>query len=193
MDQNERDKQQQRLNRHRDEESDIRSRPAIPTPGEQPDQQQLPNAPPQPATRRGPSSSQLILPRTGNPDLDPALGQRTDIDLRQPNPLTPQGMLFDPRQLHNLHPEQNRQDLACPPGARFDPFGPPDPSLVGPGRGPLPSSQYGVPDPDHLPPPGTQQDPFIARGKSIKGPWPPGPGRSGGFPPPGGAGGSPFL
>lgn len=36
-----------------------------------------------------------------------------------------------------------------PPGARFDPYGPPD---IGPQRGPR--RGFGTPDPDHLPPPG---------------------------------------
>lgn len=90
--------------------------------------------------------SQWIPPTTGNPDLDPAgltQGQRID-------PLIPQGMQFDPR---NLVRDQN-YNPAVPPGARFDPFGPPDPLRVGPGRGPMPSSQFGDPDPDHLPAPG---------------------------------------
>ncbi|XP_023716810.1 proteasome inhibitor PI31 subunit isoform X2 [Cryptotermes secundus] len=38
---------------------------------------------------------------------------------------------------------------SVPPGARFDPFGPPD---IDPGRGRGPAR--GIPDPDHLPPPG---------------------------------------
>lgn len=191
MDQDEQDKQQQRINRHHDEESDIRSRPTIPAPGNQPDQLQQPNAPPQPASTRSVPSSRWIAPTTGNPDLDPALGESTRIDLREPrNPLTPQGMLFDVRQLRDPR-SGNTYDPRCPPGARFDPFGPPDPSQVGPGRGPEPSVQFGVPDPDHFAPPGNPQGPFGAGGKSLKGPWPPG--RPGGFPPPGGAGGSPFL
>jgi hypothetical protein len=175
----------------RDEDQDEHTRPGIPRPGEQPDQEQQPFAPPQrgqgsPLPTRG--SSQMIPPSTGNPDLDPAgMTPRQYIDPRQQNPLTPQGMLYDPRQLldrqrgHDPH-----SNINVPPGARFDPFGPPDPSQVGPGRGPLPTSQFGVPDPDHLEPPGAPR----SLGKTLKGPWPPG-GR--GFPPPGGSGGSPFM
>lgn len=178
--------------RGKDKEEDKRSRPGIQPPGNQPDQQQQPHAPPQPDNRR-PTSNQWTPPTTGNPDLDPASfyqGQR--IDLRERDPLVPQGMIYDPRQL--LDQQRNRgsrPDAGLPPGARFDPFGPPDPSQVGPGRGPLPSSQYGVPDPDHLPPPGQPAPPPLGGGgKSLKFPWPPG--GSSRFPPPGGAGGSPF-
>jgi proteasome inhibitor subunit 1 (PI31) len=38
---------------------------------------------------------------------------------------------------------------SVPPGARFDPYGPPD---IGPRGGP--GRGLGEPDPDHLPPPG---------------------------------------
>lgn len=186
-------------NRRKDEEQDKRSRPGIPPPGKQLDQQQQPHAPPQPESTQPSRSSLWIPPTTGNPDLDPAgLHQGQRVDLRESNPLTPQGMIYDPRQLldHQRRPQGGGggppEGGFLPPGARFDPFGPPDPSQVGPGRGPLPSSQFGVPDPDHLPPPGMppQQQ---QGGKGLKYPWPPrGPG-GGGFPPPGGAGGSPFL
>lgn len=40
---------------------------------------------------------------------------------------------------------------AVPPGARFDPFGPPD--LTVPFKGPAPSHVSGDPDNDHLRPP----------------------------------------
>lgn len=147
-------------------------------------EQQNPQA--QPTNTR--SSSQWIPPTTGNPDLDPAGSQRQRIDLRDQhvNPLVPQGMLFDPRQLT----DHRRPDCSVPEGARFDPFGPPDPGQVGPGRGPLPSSQFGVPDPDHLPPPGQPQPRNLGGGKGLKFPWgPPGAGGPGS----GGAGGGPFL
>ena len=42
---------------------------------------------------------------------------------------------------------------AVPPGARFDPFGPPEPDAILPVRGPRPNRIGGDPDPDHLPPP----------------------------------------
>lgn len=45
---------------------------------------------------------------------------------------------------------------AVPPGARFDPFGPPDPDAMPPVRGPRPLGPrggFGDPDPDHLRPP----------------------------------------
>lgn len=144
------------------------------------------------------SSTQWIPPTTGNPDLDPAGQQTQRIDLREIDPLVPQGMLYDPRHLLDQRRQRQsdlRPDCGLPPGARFDPFGPPDPGQVGPGRGPLPSSQFGVPDPDHLPPPGQPQPPNLGTGKSLKFAWPPGKGFGGGghLPPPGGAGGSPFL
>lgn len=180
----------------KDKDQDEHTRPGIPRPGEQPDQEQQPNAPPQPGSRpRGPSlSSQMIPPMYGNPDLDPAgTTHGHPIDLREPNPLTPRGMLYDPRQLLDQQRQGSRRpDSGVPEGARFDPFGPPDPSMVGPGRGPFPSSQFGVPDPDHFQPPGQYQHPNLGRSnKSLKHPGPPGgPPR---FPPPGGSGGSPFL
>ena len=40
---------------------------------------------------------------------------------------------------------------AVPPGARFDPFGPPD--FASPMRGPRPRGGFGDPDYDHLQPP----------------------------------------
>lgn len=177
------------LNRDKDRDQDKQSRPTIGPPGQQPDQQQIPGAPPQAPNRPTPSpSSQWIPPSTGNPDLDPAgLHQARRVDLRDINPLTPQGMLYDPRQLIDRQREPNPMG-GVPPGARFDPFGPPDPNQVGPGRGPDPASQFGVPDPDHLPPPGIPQ-----ANKSLKHPFSrpgggPG-GGSGGF---GGFGG-PFI
>ncbi len=81
------------------------------------------------------------------------------------------GMLMDPR-----HPSRHRPQMgipgnlppgAVPPGARFDPFGPPGipdrgfPGRYGgPGRQPGPRGGFGGPDPDHLPPPG-YDDSFI--------------------------------
>lgn len=160
--------------RHNDREKDRRTGPGIPRPGQQPDQQQDPNAPPQPDSRESTRSSLWIPPTTGNPDLDPAGSQLHSrrIDLREPDPLTPQGMIYDPRQLTN---PQRQPDYNLPPGARFDPFGPPGPDEVGPGRGPTPSSFYGEPDPDHFQAPGMPQLPRH-RGKNLsKMPWPPGP------------------
>lgn len=185
----------------RDRDQDEQTRPGIARPGEQPDQQQIPSAPPQPESRHQTSSSRWIPPTSGNPDLEPA-GQHgsyfnpSGVGNPNVNPLTPQGMIYDPGQLLDLQRRGSRPDTSVPPGARFDPFGPPDASLVGPGRGPLPSSQFGVPDPDHFQPPGQPQQPPLGGGKSLKFPWPPGgrgSGSSGAFPPPGGAGGSPFL
>lgn len=145
--------------------------------------------------RPGQQTSQWIPPRVGNPDLDPAcLQQGQRIDLREPNPLIPQGMIYDPRQLldqqrGSRQPESGGRG-GLPLGARFDPFGPPDPSLVGPGRGPLPDTQFANPDPDHFAPPGIPQIPRNAQKASkdlFRGP------AGSHFPPPGGAGGSPFL
>lgn len=183
------------MDRHNDNEKDKLSKPGIPRPGKQVDQQQIPGAPSQPEDQRG-SSSQWIPPSTGNPDLDPNFGNQT-IDLRERtrNPLIPQGMLIDQRQLmehqrRQSHPDRDGGRGSLPPGARFDPYGPPDPSQVGPGVGPLPSAQFGDPDPDHFQPPGVPQLPNRSRlpaNKSLKFPGP------NNFPPPGGAGGSPFL
>lgn len=184
----------------KDKDQNDQSRPGIPRPGQQPDQQQQPEAPPQPASRQtNPSSQWIPPPSTGNPDLDPpgSTGHGR-IDLRERNPLTPQGMIYDPRQLLDYQRGQShpaRPDAGLPPGARFDPFGPPDPSQVGPGRGPLPSSNFGIPDPDHLPPPGVPQaQPRMPGAKSLKFPGPQGPRGFGG---PGGGGGlgggGPFI
>lgn len=64
-------------------------------------------------------------------------------------------MLFDPfanrGRPNPLGPEPGYPGLprgAVPPGARFDPFGPPG---LGPGRG---GNRRPGPDPDHMPPPG---------------------------------------
>lgn len=159
---------------NRDKDQDEHSRPGLPRPGKQPGQQ--PHAPP-------------FAPTT-NPDLDPACSQQGQrIDPRQPNPLVPQGMLFDPRQLLDHRYPTNPGhpiDPSHPPGARFDPYGPPDIDLVVPGR--HPPSTFGNPDPDHLPPPGVPQLPPMG-GKNLPGRGPLG----SRFQPPGGAGGSPFL
>ncbi|KAF0307785.1 Proteasome inhibitor PI31 subunit [Amphibalanus amphitrite] len=61
------------------------------------------------------------------------------------------GMLMDPRRppVTNLPP-------GVPPGARFDPFGPPG---LGPGPGGRPRPRHpGEPDPDHLRMPGSDYD-----------------------------------
>lgn len=179
-------------------------RPGIPGPGEQPDQQQDPNAPPQPPTRGTNPLNRWQVPSTGNPDLDPVgLTNPARIDLRERDPMMPQGMLFDGRQLLDQH--RGRDPglpglVPPPPGARFDPFGPPDPDSVGPGRGPRPGShhQFGVPDPDHMPVPGMPEleNNQQRASKTLKDPhFPPRRGPLGG--PPGGAGGlgggPPFL
>lgn len=163
------------LNRDKDRDQNEQSRPTIQPPGQQPDQQQLPNAPPQALNRPAASrSSQWIPPSTGNPDIDPVgITQAQRIDLRETNPLTPQGMLYDPSQLLDGRRQPN-PIVGLPPGARFDPFGPPDPDQVRPGHGPNPSFQFGVPDPDHLPPPGVPQ-----LNRTMKAP-PMGPGRGAG-------------
>lgn len=72
-------------------------------------------------------------------------------------------MLMDPR--HRRPPIQpgipgNLPRGAVPPGARFDPFGPPPPEQIPPpgvGVWPRhgPRGGFGDPDPDHLPPPGS--------------------------------------
>lgn len=154
-----------------DEDQDKYSKPGIPRPGNQPDQLQQQNAPPQDGHRQPSHSSDWIPPTTGNPDLDPAnLSRPGRIDLRDVNPLTPQGMLFDPRQLHPSNQDPQRpgpRPNQPPPGARFDPFGPPDPDEIIPGEGPR-SSRFGNPDPDHFQPPGL----LPPMGKNIKSPFP---------------------
>ncbi|KAL1447480.1 hypothetical protein MTO96_044276, partial [Rhipicephalus appendiculatus] len=45
---------------------------------------------------------------------------------------------------------------SIPPGARFDPFGPPRPDMP-PGA---PGSRFSGPNPDHLPPPPDYDDMF---------------------------------
>lgn len=176
-----------RMEPNRDNEDDERSKPGIQRPGQQPDQKQLAHAPPQPRPAELSSrSSQWIPPTTGNPDLDPAgVHPQGSIDLRERDPLVPQGMIFDPGQLLDYQ-RPSQPDFNLPPGARFDPFGPPDPSQVGPGRGPPPSFQFGTPDPDHQIPPGMPQS--RNAGKTFKDL-----GLGSRFPPPGGAGGSRFL
>lgn len=175
-----------------DNDTDEHTRPGIAPPGRQPDQAQQLNAPPQRQElfpdQQPTSRTQWIPPTTGNPDLDPAgIGSNQRL-----NPLAPQGMLYDPRQLLDAQRQSpqtggTQPDIHLPPGARFDPFGPPDPSQVGPGRPPLPSYGFGGPDPDHFQPPGMPQLP--GSHKSIKKPgWPPG-GPPGGGP----SGGGPFL
>lgn len=183
---------------NKDKDQDEHSRPGIARPGNQPDQRQLPNAPPQPDTRQPSSSSGMVPIGTGNPDLDPAcMGPSQRIDLRQRNPLVPQGMMFDPSQLHPSHARSDsRPDPQnLPPGARFDPFGPPDPGEIIPGRhGIIPSSRFGETDPDHFQPPGIPQDPM---GKSVKSPFSRPPNRPPGGGPPGsgpfGGFGGPFV
>lgn len=182
-----------------DSDDNDQTRPGIPRPGQQPDQRQDPNAPPQPSSRDVSQSSLFIPPSTGNPDLDPVgFNNPGRIDLREPNPLVPQGMLYDPRQLldqqrRQSQPNPSSPSSILPPGARFDPYGPPDPNLVGPGRGALPD-HFAGPDPDHFQPPGIPplQDPQARRRlpptfKGLpRGPrgGPPGPGGPGDFGPP---------
>lgn len=178
--------------RRDDDDTDDKSKPGIPRPGSQEDQQQNPNAPSQPQLRN-PTRSNIILPSTGNPDLNPAgLTNPYPIDLRERNPLVPQGMLFDPRQLLDQQRRSSQPHPNLPPGARFDPFGPPDPDLVGPGRGPLPdSTHFANPDPDHFQPPGLPpQNPDRRKGpfplkNPTRGPFggPDGPGGPGFGPP----------
>ena len=110
-----------------------------------------------------PSRTQWIPPTTGNPDLDPAgIGPRPD--LRSNNPLIPRGMIMDPKDLIDQRfGKRAEPDASYPPGARFDPYRPPDPSMVGPGRGPKPErgpTGFKGPNPDHFPPPGPS-GPFI--------------------------------
>lgn len=65
-------------------------------------------------------------------------------------------MIFDPRDFFGLTrpaEKETHPDPRAPPGARFDPLGPPDPDQVGPGRGPKTPMGF-KPNPDHFPPPG---------------------------------------
>lgn len=79
-----------------------------------------------------PHNPRFGLPRIGGSDLDPFSGGHGG------------GMFFNPfsnpRDIGPIQPYLPRG--AVPPGARFDPFGPP-------GTG----ARFARPDPDHLPPP----------------------------------------
>jgi len=93
------------------------------------------------------------LGRIGPPSVGGPLG-RSDLD---PLGGVGAGMLADPRGFRNprmgpggLNPGQ------MPPGARFDPFGPPNPARPGAGTG-----QWAVPNPDHEPPPPGFDDMFM--------------------------------
>lgn len=157
----------------KDKDTDKRTDPAINPQGT--DQQQ-----PRPLPQSRKQSQQWIPPTSGNPDLDPHI--RTNVDLREHNPLVPRGMIFDPSQLidsqrnPDRHPHSPRNIL--PPGARYDPIGPPDPSSVGPGRSPRPGHEFAVPDPDHFQPPGMPSMKRLGKG------GPPGPTGMGGPPGP---------
>ena len=78
------------------------------------------------------------------------------------------GMLMDPR--HAIENRRRQPGIpstlppgAVPPGARFDPFGPVPPEFIPPppvrpgGYSGVPPAHHGFgePDPDHLPPPGS--------------------------------------
>ncbi|XP_028404331.1 proteasome inhibitor PI31 subunit-like [Dendronephthya gigantea] len=86
-----------------------------------------------------------------------------DPDLLPGHPGTG-GMFMDPFHQRNRRPEGDfgHPGLprgAVPPGARFDPFGPPHPD-GGIGGNPR-SGRYGEPGPDHLRPPGFEDDMFM--------------------------------
>ncbi|VDM05858.1 unnamed protein product, partial [Schistocephalus solidus] len=91
------------------------------------------------------------FPEYGRSDLDPFGGMGTGSDLR---PGGMGGMLLDPNRnmpgmpLHRFVDPQLPLG-SVPPGARFDPIGPP----MVPGRG-LPRGGRFAPDPDHAMPPG---------------------------------------
>lgn len=104
---------------------------------------------------------QRYPPRVGGADLDPLSGGRGG------------GMLMDPRDLFG--PNRPRLDPnaglppgaprlppgAVPPGARFDPFGPPGVGPRGP-RGPRPpGSGFSGPNPDHMRRPDDYDDMFM--------------------------------
>ncbi|KAH6937124.1 hypothetical protein HPB50_025585 [Hyalomma asiaticum] len=89
----------------------------------------------------------------------PRLGQRDLNPFYQGPPGG--GMLMDPRQLPRPHHSDPGVGIpgiprgSIPPGARFDPFGPPRPDAPG-----APSSRFAGPNPDHLPPPPDYDDMF---------------------------------
>nr|VZI26840.1 unnamed protein product [Spirometra erinaceieuropaei] len=91
------------------------------------------------------------FPEYGRSDLDPFGGLGTGSDLR---PGGVGGMLLDPNRnmpgmpLHRFVDPQLPPG-SVPPGARFDPIGPP----MVPGRGPPRGGRF-APDPDHAMPPG---------------------------------------
>uniref|UniRef100_A0A6M2E5B3 Proteasome inhibitor PI31 subunit n=1 Tax=Amblyomma tuberculatum TaxID=48802 RepID=A0A6M2E5B3_9ACAR len=95
---------------------------------------------------------------TPQPDV-PRLGQR-DLDPFYHGPPGGGGMIMDPRQLPRPHHSDPGVGIpgiprgSIPPGARFDPFGPPRPNVPGP------AMRFSVPNPDHLPPPPDYDDMF---------------------------------
>ncbi|XP_067008959.1 proteasome inhibitor PI31 subunit [Anabrus simplex] len=91
-----------------------------------------------------------------DPHGDPLAIGRSDLDPFARgggmlfNPFGPRGGVRQPPDIGGVPGGLPRGSI--PPGARFDPFGPPG---VGPGIGPGRGGHRGfAPDPDHLPPPG---------------------------------------
>ncbi|XP_045449238.1 proteasome inhibitor PI31 subunit isoform X1 [Melitaea cinxia] len=109
--------------------------------------------PPQPRPQAGPENSNLWEP----PPSNIRNVGRSDLD-----PFAPPGggMLFNPfspgRDIENpgLGIPGGLPRGAVPPGARFDPFGPP-------GFAPRPGRRQPPPDSDHLPPPGFNDNMFL--------------------------------
>ncbi|XP_069678551.1 proteasome inhibitor PI31 subunit-like [Periplaneta americana] len=87
-----------------------------------------------------------------DPNRDPLAVGRSDLDPFSRgggmifNPFGPRGSIRDP----GAGIPGGLPRGSIPPGAHFDPVGPPG---IGPRRGP-PGSGFGPPNPDHLPPPG---------------------------------------
>ncbi|CAH3962153.1 unnamed protein product [Pieris brassicae] len=120
---------------HRRPSDDPLRVPPRPMPGVTPDTRDLWELPPANLPNIGRSDLDPFAPAGGGMIFNP-FGPRRDIE--NPGLGIPGGL---PRG-------------AVPPGARFDPFGPP-------GVGPLPGRRPPPPDADHLPPPGFNDNMFL--------------------------------
>jgi hypothetical protein len=91
----------------------------------------------------------LIQPPIRQPRPPFGIG-RSDLDPFRADPLGTGGMIFDPfRNYDSRTIPTNLPRGAVPPGARFDPFGPPNPDDLIPGS----STRVG-PNPNNFKPPG---------------------------------------
>lgn len=155
------------------------------------DKLDMPSPKSSPKTRKDPSPPPADLPRRVPPPSQPYHDYDFEEDLRRPRAppvggadLDPLGRgiggnIMDPRDLFgrpgrygggfgggNMFPPPGGGRLppgAVPPGARFDPFGPPLPHGPRPDRyrGPPPPGPGAGPNPDHMRPPDGYDDMFM--------------------------------